>query len=96
MPADRPAQLYCVADLRYVMEEGRDLAVVEPLDCQLDVLCLLRRRGDGVAALCPVAVERREPHIHMLPARKEKGAACASRKLFTRGVSAWIAVMAAS
>jgi hypothetical protein len=30
------------------MEEGRDLAVVEPLDGELDRCRLLRRRGDGM------------------------------------------------
>ena len=36
MPADRSAQLDVVADRGDVVEEGRDLAVVEPLDGKLE------------------------------------------------------------
>ena len=42
MSADRSAQLDVVADLGHLMEEGRDLAVVEPLDGELDAVGLAR------------------------------------------------------
>ena len=38
MPADRSSQLDGVADLGHLMEEGRHLAVVEPLDGELDAV----------------------------------------------------------
>jgi hypothetical protein len=73
MPADRPAQFDGVPDLGHVMEEGRDLAVVEPLDGELDARSLFWRRGDGIAALGLIAVRRGEPDIDMLPGAEGKG-----------------------
>jgi hypothetical protein len=67
MAADRPAQLDLVADSSHVVEEGRDLAVVEPLDGELDMSNALGCGGDGIAALRLVAVRRGQAHIHMLP-----------------------------
>ena len=66
-------QLDGVADLRHVVEEGRHFAVVETLDGELDACRLLRRRRDGVAALCPVAVGRGEAHIDMLTGAEREG-----------------------
>ena len=43
MTADRLRKLDLVADLDDVVEEGRYLAVVKALDCQLDVAGRLRR-----------------------------------------------------
>ena len=51
MAADRSAQLDIVADRGDLVEEGRDLAVVETLDGELDQGLGLGRRGDGIAAL---------------------------------------------
>ena len=62
MAAEWPAQLDGVAHLRHVMEEGGDLAVVEPLDGELDARGILRRGRDGVAAFCAIAVRRGQPH----------------------------------
>jgi hypothetical protein len=47
---NRPAQLDRVTHLRHVMEEGRDLAFVEPLDGKLDARRPFRCRGDGIAS----------------------------------------------
>ena len=38
MSAERPAQFDLVADLRDLVKEGRDLAIVESLDRQFDCL----------------------------------------------------------
>ena len=72
MAAEWPAQLDGVAHLRHVMEEGGDLAVVEPLDGELDARGILRRGRDGVAAFCAIAVRRGQPHIDMLPSAEGK------------------------
>ena len=63
--ADRAAQLELVAGTELVDEVGRDLAVVEPLDGQDEVL-VLRGRGDRVAALGLVAVLGRQPDVDVL------------------------------
>ncbi len=64
--ADRAAQLDLVAQRRHVVEEGGDLAVVQAFDGQFDAARLLRRGGDGVAALGLVAVRRGQAHVHVL------------------------------
>src|SRR4051812_41024242 len=71
--ADRPAKLDCVSNHSHVMEEGRDLAVIKPLDGELDDAPGIGRRCDGVAALGAITVRRREPHIHMLPRAEGEG-----------------------
>src|SRR5205807_9008509 len=58
--ADRPAQLDAVAGVELVGQVRRDLAVVEPLDREVDAGAL-GGRGDRVAALGHVAVLGREP-----------------------------------
>ncbi len=64
--ADRAAHLDPVADDRDVVEEGRDLAVLDPLDGQVDLAAALRLRGDRIAALDAVAVGGRETKVDML------------------------------
>ena len=65
--AQRPAQLDLVAEGDHLVEEGRDLAVLEELDRQLDAARVLGRRRDRVAAHRAVAVGCREPHVDVLP-----------------------------
>ena len=66
MSAERSLHLDLVADRRDLVEERRDLAVVQPLDRQFDLVAGLRRRGDRIAALRGVAVGRRQPDVDML------------------------------
>jgi hypothetical protein len=49
------------------VEELGDLAVVEPLDGQLDLARVVGCGGDGVVAGGGVAVRRGEPHDVVLP-----------------------------
>ena len=65
VPADRAAELEAIAGQEVVDEIRRDLAVVDPLDGQLEPV-FRRCRRDGVAALCLVAVLRREPDVDVL------------------------------
>ena len=72
MSADRTAQLDFVIDLRDVMHEGRDLAVIEPFDRELE---FFRPTGSGrgsdrIAALGAVTVGRGQPQQDVL-ARRE-------------------------
>ena len=62
---DRPAQLELIAGLEHVREVRGDLAVVEPLDREREEV-VLRRGGDGVAALGLVAVLGGEADVHVL------------------------------
>ncbi len=63
--ADRTAQLDPVAGPELVGEVRRHLAVVEPLDRELDASAV-GRRGDRVAALGLVAVLGRQPDVDVL------------------------------
>jgi hypothetical protein len=65
VPADRAADLELVARPHLAGEVGRDLAVVDPLDGQLEPRAL-GRRGDRVGALRLVAVLGRQAHVHVL------------------------------
>ena len=65
VPADRPADLELVAGAHLLHEVGRDLAVVDELDGQLQRV-ELGRRGDRVRALRLVAVVRGEADVDML------------------------------
>ena len=67
--ADRAAHLDGVAGLDDLVEERRDLAVVELLDDELDRVAA-RCRADRIAALCLVPVRRGEADVDML-ARNE-------------------------
>ena len=49
--ADRAAHLELVADLDLVVQERRDLAVLEPFDGELDLAGVVGRRRDRVRAL---------------------------------------------
>ena len=51
MSAERCFQLDLVADRRDLVEEWRDLAIVQLLDRQLDLVAGFGRRGDRIAAL---------------------------------------------
>src|SRR5207253_2699079 len=61
---DRPTHLERIALTSLVDEVGRDLAVLEPLDGDCELLA--RRGGDRVAALSLVAVVGRQAHVEML------------------------------
>ena len=63
---ERAADLDLVALHEDVVEVGRDLAVVEAVDRQLDRALVERRGGDRVGALGPVAVGRGEAHVVVL------------------------------
>ena len=67
--ADRTAQLDPVADDHDVVEEGRDLAVVDALDRDLDLVGPLRLGRDRVAPLDAVAVLRGQTQVHVLARR---------------------------
>ena len=78
------------------MEERRDLAVLEPLDGELDHAVGAGRRGNRIAALGLIAVRRRQAHIDMLPGDEaQAGSASVSMKLLTRGVRGTIAAIVA-
>ena len=79
-PPSGPLQLDLVADLRDIVEERRHLAVVEPFDRQFDRSVVLRRRGDRIAALRPIAVRRRQPDLDMLPGDEGPVAAGVEKK----------------
>jgi hypothetical protein len=64
-PADRSADLELVAGDRLVDEIGRDLAVLEALDRQLDCV-VLRRRGDRVRARRLIAVLGGQAHVDVV------------------------------
>jgi hypothetical protein len=75
--ADRSAQLDLVADRHHLVKERGDLAVVEPLDRELDHRGLLGCGCDRVAALRLVAIGRRQPHVDVLArAKRERGSRC--------------------
>ena len=84
MAAERPFHLDLVADRRDLVEEGRDLAILQPLDGQLDLVAGFGRRGDRIAALRGVAVGRGQPDVDMLAGAIGEGLARPKRKLFTR------------
>ena len=66
VPADRTAELDRVTRLCDIVEEGRDFAVLEALDRELERNVVARRGGNRVRALGLVAVRRRQPHVDML------------------------------
>ena len=82
VPADRPAHLELVAGAHLLDEVGRDLAVVDELDRELERV-ELGRRGDRVRALRLVAVLGGQAHVDVLagavpgPARARRARACA-------------------
>ena len=66
---ERAADLDLVALDDDVVEVGRDLSVLEPVDGQLDLALVERRGGDRVGALRAVAVGRGQADVVVL-ARK--------------------------
>ncbi len=60
--ADRPAYLDLVADDQLVVQERRDLAVVEPLDGEVDLVAVSGWRRDRVRARRGVPVFGGESH----------------------------------
>jgi hypothetical protein len=61
----RPAQLQLIAGLEHIRQIRGDLAVVEPLDRELDEL-VLGRGGDRVAALSLITVLGGEADVDVL------------------------------
>ena len=67
MTANGSAQLDVIPDYGNVVKEGRNLAIVEPLDDQLEAHpALSRGRGDRIAPLRLIAVGSGQPYVHML------------------------------
>src|SRR5581483_4696529 len=71
--ADRPAQFDRVPDRGDIMKEGRDLAVVETLNGQLDHTSRPWRRGNRVAALGPIAIGGGQSDVHVLARPEREG-----------------------
>src|SRR5207249_7404526 len=67
VPADRPADLEAIPDDDGVEEEGRDLAIRDPLHRDVDLSGALGLRRDRVASLRRVAVVGGEADVVMLP-----------------------------
>src|SRR5215207_6537416 len=70
MTAERAADLNGVADLGNIVEEGRDLAVLEALDDELVESLQPGRRRNRIASLCLIAVRRGEPDVEVLAGPK--------------------------
>ena len=77
--ADRPAHLEPVARDHDVVQERRDLAVLDPLDREVDLPGPLRLGRDRVASARPVAVLGGQPQVEVLarpvagPVRQRRG-----------------------
>ena len=94
--ADRPADLELVADHDVVVQERRHLAVVEPLDGELDLVRVVGRRRDRVRPRRGVAVGRGEPHDVVLTGEVTASArASARRNVLARAVSGRMATTVA-
>ena len=94
--ADRTAQLDPVADDDDVVEERRDLAVVDALDRDLDLAGTLGLGRDRVAPLDAVAVLRGQAKVDVLARAVSGQAGTRSVNERTVGVSSRIAVTVAS
>ena len=86
MTAERAADLNRVADLGNIVEEGRDLAVLEALDDELVEPLQPGRRRNRVASLYLVSIRRGEPDVEVLAGRKETPVWGRRKKLFTLAV----------
>ena len=65
-PADRSSQFHIIADHEFLRQIGRDLAIRQSLNCDLNTSVRVRRRGNRVGPNCRVSVWSGQTNVNVL------------------------------